>query len=565
MTGTGILLTTLGGITLLLWGCRMVRTGVTRAYGADLQQMIARWSNNRAKALGCGIAVGTALQSSTATALLLTGFVGQEAITVATALAILLGADFGAALAAATFSSGISQVWPIVGFAGYLVHANFDGRSIVLKNFGRILIGLGLLLFGLQTIGGSAASLAQSAIIASAIEAIAQEPLLAILIGAAITWLAHSSLAIVLLLIALVTGGGISPEALYPVLLGVNVGAALPAISATMTETATVRRVPLGNLIFRLAGAVAALPLLPLAADTLMAMELAPAARIIVLHLAFNAALCLCFIFLIKPVADLTQRILPEHAHSAAPFGPKFLDDRLLATPSAALGAATRETLRMGELVESMLSQSINVLESNEPALQAEVSAMDDQVDRLNEAIKLYLTKLLRGELSDDESQRAVDTIMFTTNLEHVGDIVDNNLMDLAEKKRRIQVHFSPQGMAELRTMHARILDTMHLSFNVFVNQQSDSARQLIARKTELRSLELEGTESHIDRLTSGRPESVATSAIHLDVLRDFKRINSHLTSVAYPVLERAGQLRNTRLKKVKVAKPDGAAEPATR
>jgi phosphate:Na+ symporter len=303
-----------------------------------------------------------------------------------------LGADFGAALAAATFSSGISQVWPIVGFAGYLVHANFDGRSIVLKNFGRILIGLGLLLFGLQTIGGSAASLAQSAIIASAIEAIAQEPLLAILIGAAITWLAHSSLAIVLLLIALVTGGGISPEALYPVLLGVNVGAALPAISATMTETAMVRRVPLGNLIFRLAGAVAALPLLPLAADTLMAMELAPAARIIVLHLAFNAALCLCFIFLIKPVADLTQRILPEHAHSAAPFGPKFLDDRLLATPSAALGAATRETLRMGELVESMLSQSINVLESNEPALQAEVSAMDDQVDRLNEAIKLYLT-----------------------------------------------------------------------------------------------------------------------------------------------------------------------------
>ena len=219
----------------------------------------------------------------------------------------------------------------------------------------------------------------------------------------------------------------------------------------------------------------------------------------------------------------------------------------------------------MGELVERLLSQSIDVLQSNEPALQAEVSAMDDKVDRLNEAIKLYLTKLMRGELSDEESQRAVDTIMFTTNLEHVGDIVDNNLMDLAEKKRAIQVHFSGQGMAELRTMHARILDTMHLSFNVFVNQQADSARQLIARKTALRSLELEGTESHLDRLTSGRPESVATSSIHLDVMRDFKRINSHLTSVAYPVLERAGQLRNTRLKKVKVAKPSGSAEPAAR
>ena len=238
----------------------MVRTGVTRAYGADLQQLIANWSNNRAKALFAGVAVGTALQSSTATALLLTSFVGQEAISVAMALTILLGADFGAAVAAAIFSSGVSGIWPIIGFTGYIVHANFDGRSVLVKNIGRMLIGLGLLLLGLQTIGASAASLSQSALVSSAIQSMAQEPVLAILVGAVLTWLAHSSLAIVLLLIALATGGSNSVEALYPVLLGVNVGAALPAISATLTETPTIRRVPLGNLIFRLLGALVALP-----------------------------------------------------------------------------------------------------------------------------------------------------------------------------------------------------------------------------------------------------------------------------------------------------------------
>ena len=212
-------------------------------------------------------------------------------------------------------------------------------------------------------------------------------------------------------------------------------------------------------------------PLLPVIAEALVGFSVSPAARIVVFHLAFNAALCIFFIMFTAPVARLTRRILPEQIDSDTAFAPKFLDEKLLATPSAALGAATRETLRMGELVEMMLTRSIDALGTSEPALQAQISDTDDQVDRLNEAIKIYLTKLLRGELSDEESQRAVDTIMFTTNLEHVGDIIDNNLMDLAEKKRHIQVHFSKQGMTELRTMHTRIVDTLHLSLNVFVTQ----------------------------------------------------------------------------------------------
>lgn len=555
MTTTGIILSTLGGVTLLLWGCRMVRTGVVRAYGANLQQLIARWAKTRLRALLSGALVGTALQSSTATAILLAGFVGREAIGVAAALAVLLGADLGAAIAAAIFSSGVSAAWPLIGFAGYIIHVNFDGRSVLLKNVGRILIGFGLLLLGLQIIGGSAASLSESDLVKSAIATLAQEPVLAILMGAALTWIMHSSLAMVLLLVALATGGSLTLEALYAVLLGVNLGAALPAISATMSELPIVRRVPLGNLIFRLFGVCAVAPFLPLIAAEIGRHGLSPAMSIIAFHLAFNAALCVAFALLTGPVAKLTELVFPKQTDDEARLAAKYLDDKLFETPAAALGAAARETLRMGELVETMLTSTLEVLESNDKALQAEVRIAEDQVDYLNNEIKIYLTKLMRGELDGHEGQRAVDILTFTTNLEHVGDIIDKNLLDLADKKRRSHIHFSEQGMDEIRSIHARIMDTLQLSLNVFLTEEAESARQLIARKSELRTLGLEGTENHIDRLRLGLPESVATSSIHLDVLRDLKRINSHLTSVAYPVLERAGQLRDTRLKKLKAAR----------
>jgi phosphate:Na+ symporter len=190
------------------------------------------------------------------------------------------------------------------------------------------------------------------------------------------------------------------------------------------------------------------------------------------------------------------------------------------------------------------------VFENDDPDLRKAVEAADDEVDELHEAIKLYLTRLMHDELNDEDSERAVDIITYTINLEHVGDIIDKNLMELAGKKRRLMLQFSDQGLEDIRTMHSRVMDTLHLSLNVFMSAGPDSARNLIARKTELRQMEMEATEKHLERLKSERPESIMTSAIHLDVIRDFKRINSHLTSVAYPVLDRAGELRQTRLKK---------------
>ncbi len=550
MSNTENLAILLGGIVLLLWGTRMVRTGAIRGFGTGLHKVIGACSSNRIFAAAAGTLVGTALQSSTATALLVSPFVAQGVLTTAMALAIMLGADLGASLAATLFSSGIARAWPILALIGYIIHMSYDGRNVRLKNIGRVFIGLGILLLGLQMLGNAASNLASSAVVSDVIAAASTETALAVLLGAMLTWMAYSSMAIVLLAVTLAGQGGIPAEHLYSLVLGVNLGAALPALSAMAGQSIAPRRIPIGNLMFRIVGVTLMIPLVPIAADFIKTLAADNGHRILIFHVVFNILLCLLLLGATGITARFLRWMLPDKKSEDGDTGPRYLNEALLATPSAALGAASRETLRMGAVVEDMLAKSMQVFETDDPALRTAVAAADDEVDELNEAVKLYLTRLMRGPLGNKDSARAVDIITFTTNLEHVGDIIDKNLMELAVKKRTQRRQFSKTGLDELRNMHERVMDTLHLSLNVFTSGQADSARVLIARKTELRNLELEGTQNHIERLSSGQSESILSSAIHLDVVRDFKRINSHLTSVAYPVLERAGELRNTRLKK---------------
>ena len=550
MSGTEQLTTILGGITMLLWGARMVRTGVLRGFGAVLQKGLGACSDNRFHAMVAGTFIGSMLQSSTATALLAGPYVARGVLTTAAGLAIMLGADIGSAIAASVFSSGVAHAWPLLALAGYILHLVYDGRNVQLKNIGRVLLGLGILFLGLRLLATTATAMAVSKIVPEIISATASAPVLAVLTGAALTLMAYSSIAIVLLAVTLAATGGVTADQLYPLVLGINLGAALPALSAMAGQSAASRRIPLGNLIFRAIAVFATLPLVGWIAGALDSVPLNDGLKLLIFHLAFNGVLGAAGLGFTGAMAGLLIRILPENADVNGAEGPRYLDDGLLATPSAALGAASRETLRMGEVVEDMLVKTMQVFEKDDPSMRAAVTAADDEVDELNEAVKLYLTRLLRDELSAHDSAQAIEIITYTTNLEHVGDIIDKNLMELAEKKRRQRLKFSASGLSELRDMHARVVDTLHLSLNVFASGQADSARMLIARKDELRSLELEGTQKHIQRLSSGQSESILTSGIHLDVLRDFKRINSHLTSVAYPVLESAGELRATRLKK---------------
>jgi phosphate:Na+ symporter len=198
-----------------------------------------------------------------------------------------------------------------------------------------------------------------------------------------------------------------------------------------------------------------------------------------------------------------------------------------------------------------MLRRTITALMTDDRKLVAEICRMDDAVDRLDEAVKLYVTKLTRESLNQRDAHRAMEIISFSINLEHVGDIIDKNLMELAAKKIKRKVVFSREGAAELESFHQEVFDNLKLAFSVFMAGDVKIARQLVTEKATLRATEFAAAESHLARLREGRSESMESSSLHLDILRDLKRIHSHICSVAYPVLERAGELQPSRLKEV--------------
>ena len=190
-----------------------------------------------------------------------------------------------------------------------------------------------------------------------------------------------------------------------------------------------------------------------------------------------------------------------------------------------------------------------------------EVEKSDNVVDELHEAIKLYLVEVSKSEMTDEESRRYVEILTFTTNLEHVGDIIDKNLMELAAKKIKNRYTFSPEGLDEIRNFHGRVMDNHAARLQRVRDARRRAGAPLLAEKATTRAAELAAADSHFARLRDGRPESIETSAIHLDVMRDLKRINGHLTSVAYPILEVAGELRDSRLL-ARDAEPQDAAPP---
>jgi len=291
------------------------------------------------------------------------------------------------------------------------------------------------------------------------------------------------------------------------------------------------------------------LPFLQPITDLFAQFDPNPARMAADFHTVFNVALALAFIFLLDGIARVLVWLLPEPAKLADPAVPLYLDEAAISSPSVALVCAAREALRMGDVIEAMLKQAMTALSNNDRKLAAEVSRMDNIVDRLDEAIKLYVTKLTRESLDDREGARAMEIIAFAINLEHIGDIIDKNLMELTAKKIKHKYEFSKEGAAELDSFHKRILENLKFAFSVFINQDVPTARKLIEEKTKLRAAELGSADNHLTRLREGRPESIETSSLHLDILRDLKRIHSHICSVAYPVLEAAGELQPNRLK----------------
>jgi phosphate:Na+ symporter len=546
--GSIVLLDLMGGVALLIWGLHMVRTGIMRAFGSDLRRYLSTALRNRFIAFLAGVGVTALLQSSTATALMITSFAARGLVALVPALAVMLGANVGTTLIVQILSFNISAVAPVLFFVG--VSAFKIGKTTPARDLGRVAIGLGLMLLSLHILIDTFALAENTPTVRALLTATTAEPLLCVLIAASLTWAVHSSAAVVLLVMPLASSNIVTPVAALALVLGANLGSAFnPLLEGGRSGNPASRRLPVGNMINRVIGVLVALPFLQPIATMFEGFEPNPARMTADFHTAFNLALALVFILLLDTMASLLIRLLPEPKKSPDPSAPLYLDETAIHTPSVALACAARETLHMGDIVETMLRQAMTALMTNDRKLVAEISRMDNAVDRLDEAIKLYVTKVTRESLDDRDGRRAMEIISFSINLEHIGDIIDKNLMEVALKKIKHKYQFSKEGAAELEAFHKRILDSFKVAMGVFIDGNVKIARTLVEEKAPLRQAELACAESHLARLRAGRTESIETSSLHLDVLRDLKRIHAHICSAAYPVLEAAGELQPSRLK----------------
>src|ERR1700722_14016746 len=546
--GSTVILNLMGGVALLLWGLHMVHSGVVRAFGADLRRLLGLALKGRFRAFLAGIFVTALLQSSTATGLMVASFVTSGTLDLAPALAVMLGANVGTTLVVQILSFNIAVVTPVLLLAGVIAFKR--GARTRTRDLGRVVIGIGLMLLALHIFLGALVTTEREADSRALLGAIAGQPLLCLLIAAAITWAAHSSVAVVLVVMSLGAAHLVPPTAVLAMVLGANLGSPLtPLVEPSHPGNLASRRLPIGNLLTRVVGCALVLPFLMPISELLQRYEPNPARLAADFHTAFNVLLALMFIGPLDFIAARLTRWLPEQPKSADPGTPVYLDSAATGAPAVALVCAAREVLRMGDVVESMLRQAMTALLTNDRKLVADISRMDDALDSLNEAVKLYVTRMTRDSLDDRDGYRAMEIISFSINLEHVGDIIDKNLMDLANKKIRRGITLSKEGEADLVEFHQQVLESLRLAVGIFMSGDMNVARQLVAAKTLLREKEFAAAERYLVRLREGTPETIESYSLDLDILRDLKRVHSHLCSAAYPVLERAGALQRSRLR----------------
>ncbi len=525
----------------------MVKSGFTRAYATSLQQFISNSTSNRIKAFLAGIGVTTILQSSTATTMICASFASKKMIGTAAALAVIIGADIGTTLVAQVLTFDLSWLMPMLLLVGVAMHSRYEhaGRK---RHIARALIGLGIILLSLTVIKETAAPLGNAPNLPILLDPLEAEPILALLVAALITWVLHSSLAAVLLISSFTTSGLITLKLGLLLVLGANLGGAIIAYVLTQGMNARARRITFGNFIMRICTVLVILPFVDQIATLFSSLNSAGEREIVHFHTLFNVFLALLFLPLITPLTSLCKKFLPHEPVKAKPEAtPLYLDDAALSSPTIALAGAASETLRVAKLVENMFAKTMEALKNDDMETVEQIRKDDDVVDRLYTSIKMYLTRVTEEALDPKESDRFVQILSFATNLEHAGDIIDNSLAEIVTTKAKNKKRFSKEGFHEIQEFHQTILTNMKIAQAIFMSEDPKLARQLIDGKSYVRKAAQQSAERHFQRLREGIPETEHTSALHTDIIRDYKRINSYITTVAFSILDNADKHKNVR------------------
>jgi phosphate:Na+ symporter len=540
---TLILINIFGGVAMLLWGLQMVRNGMMRAFGAKLRDFLSYSTSNRLKSFFAGLMFTLVLQSSTATTLIVSSFLSSGLITLPAAIAVILGADTGTTIVAQVLTFDLSWLASLLLVIGYIVYQLKDKKA-QLKHIGHVLIGLGLMLMALKLVKLTSAPLQESELFPLMLKPLAEDHIFPIIIAGFITWMFHSSLAMVLLIAAL----PLPLELGLAMVLGANIGGVFPALFATLKDKENSFRLPLANLFVRVFGVIVAMLAMPFIPKVFDHVDMLYPQIIVSFHMTFNIVLGILFLPFCRQLSGVVEKFGKTRVPEPAAGAPLYLDNNDLEIPTVALSNASREVLRMTDKLEELLYCVYQLFRTNNVEILGRVREMDDFIDELYKSIKTYLARVGAAGVDGADAERHLLILSYATSIEHAGDIVDRSLIHMARKKMDKKKVFSDEGFKDIRMFFETTLDSLKLSRNVFITEDPELARRLFVVKGDFKKGEQESSERHLRRIADGVPETLSTSSMHTDIIRDLVRIQSLITSVSYPILERSGQLRKTRL-----------------
>ncbi|WJV22901.1 MULTISPECIES: Na/Pi cotransporter family protein [Pseudomonas] len=529
------LLNLLSAVALLIWGTHIVRTGILRVYGSNLRHLIGQNMAKRPLAFIAGILVTAMVQSSNATAMLVTSFVGQGLMALTPALATMLGADVGTALMARVLTFDLSWLSPLLIFLGVIFF--LSRKQTRAGQLGRVGIGLGLIILALQLIVEAAAPITHAQGVKVLFASLTGDILLDALMGALFAMISYSSLAAVLLTATLAGAGVISLPVAIGLVIGANIGSGVLAFLSTNMQNAAGRQVALGSLLYKLIGLLLIIPVLDPLAHWMDSLDFSPQEVVIGFHLLYNTLRCLVLLPTVGPMAKVCAWLLPERPETNGRAKPRHLDPTALATPSLALANAARETLRIGDLIDNMLEAVRDVLHGKQTAITQEMRNLNDDVEVLYNAIKLYLAQMPREDLSEQDSRRWAEIIELAINLKLASDLIERMLRKIQQQKTAQRRSFSEVGIEELVGLHEQLIANLRLGLSVFLSADPESARQLLREKRRFRAQERRLAHAHVSRLQRKIVQSIETSSLHLELIADMKRLNSLFCGSAYVVL----------------------------
>ncbi len=518
-----------GSAALLLWGLQMLRHSAAQLFGWRLKQLASGAGNSGIRAFGAGVVMGGALQSSTAAISIGGTMASNRVITTSQGLALALGADAGATLAAQLLGFNWQAALPVLLLAAYLTMR--IGRGETARRSAHIMFGLALMVLAVQLIASATEPLRAAPAAHGFFAAMVSEPLVLALVFAFLTLLCHTTLAPVLLIMALAGNEVANLQACFWMVMGVNAAAGIPPLTASLGEPVEFRRVAAGNAVFRLLGVLMLAPIVAAAAAFAGEWGLDGSRATAHFHTFVNVAMGATLLVFTPLAGRWLERALTKVG------GDERLKPQYLRSSSGsiaqAISDATRETLRMGDLVSQMLENSTRAVRRGDAALRAQISKLDNGVDFLNREIKLFIAAMDENKMSDGERRRANLLLATITHLEHIGDTIDHGVVSVTRRLQARRVRFSEDGMNEIRDIHSLARENLRGTLGLLVSPDQTVAKHLHQTRLQVERRCEQTFRNHLARVRSGRAESVESSSMHLDWVRDLKRVNNHIAEIA--------------------------------